>query len=162
MENRRNRNPQGLVVLMVGWSLLTDFDAIKRAGVPILRSLNIRLRLKQQAREQGIYDIRYTILDWISVTPISPRDRIAFCLCLTNLQSSVANLKSYASGYDQHHLQVVALVQPSFPVISNCGYAKRLKDENPSLQACCAPAARGRLGFRFPLHLNNHLHRSYF
>jgi hypothetical protein len=39
---------------MVGWSLLTDFDAIKRAGVPILRSLNIRFRLKQQAHEQGI------------------------------------------------------------------------------------------------------------
>ena len=40
---------------MVGWSLLTDFDAIKRAGVPILRSLNIRFRLKQQARKQGIF-----------------------------------------------------------------------------------------------------------
>jgi hypothetical protein len=34
---------------MVDWSLLTDFVAIKRAGVPILRSLNIQYRLKQQA-----------------------------------------------------------------------------------------------------------------
>jgi hypothetical protein len=43
---------------MVGWSLLTDFGAIeraaiKRARVPILRSLNIQVRLKQQARKQG-------------------------------------------------------------------------------------------------------------
>ena len=52
--NRPQYQPvaQGLVALMVGWSLLTDFDAIKRAGVPILRSLNIRFRLKQQARKQ--------------------------------------------------------------------------------------------------------------
>ena len=38
---------------MAGWSLLTDFDATKRAGVPILRSINIRFRLKQQASERG-------------------------------------------------------------------------------------------------------------
>ena len=44
-----NTSSFGIVALMVGWSLLTDFDAIKRAGVPILRSLNIRFRLKQQA-----------------------------------------------------------------------------------------------------------------
>ena len=39
---------------MVCWSLLTDFDAMKRAGVPISRSLNIQFRLKQQARMQGV------------------------------------------------------------------------------------------------------------
>jgi hypothetical protein len=39
----------GLVALIVGWSLLTDSGAIKLAGVPILRSLNIPFRLKQQA-----------------------------------------------------------------------------------------------------------------
>jgi hypothetical protein len=44
---------RGLVALMVGWSLLTDFNAIKRAGVPILRLLNIPFRLKQQARPSG-------------------------------------------------------------------------------------------------------------
>ena len=43
---------RGRVVLIVGWSLLTDFVAIKRAGVPIWRSLNIQYRLKQHAREQ--------------------------------------------------------------------------------------------------------------
>ena len=36
---------QRLVALRVGWSLLTDFDAMQRAGVPILRSLNIQFRL---------------------------------------------------------------------------------------------------------------------
>ncbi len=44
----------GLVALIVGWSLLTDFGAIKRAGVPILRSLNIQYRLKQQPLRCGI------------------------------------------------------------------------------------------------------------
>jgi hypothetical protein len=48
---------RGLVALMVGWSLLTDTGDIKRAGVPILRSLNIRYRLKQQARERRIGDV---------------------------------------------------------------------------------------------------------
>ena len=47
---------------MVGWSLLTDFDAIKRAGVPILRSLNIRFRLKQQARERGTISLGIPLL----------------------------------------------------------------------------------------------------
>jgi hypothetical protein len=39
---------------MVGWPLLADLIAIKRAGVPILRSLNIRYRLKQQALTLGV------------------------------------------------------------------------------------------------------------
>jgi hypothetical protein len=33
---------------------MTDFGAIERAEVPILRSLNIQYRLKQQVRKQGI------------------------------------------------------------------------------------------------------------
>ncbi len=39
----------GLVALIVDWSLLTDLEDIKRAGVPILRSLKIQFRLLQQA-----------------------------------------------------------------------------------------------------------------
>jgi hypothetical protein len=40
---------EGCVDLVVGWSLLTDTDAIERAGVPILRLLIIQYRLKQHA-----------------------------------------------------------------------------------------------------------------
>ena len=42
----------GLVALKVDWTLLSDVNAIKRAGVPILHSLNIQYRPKQHAREQ--------------------------------------------------------------------------------------------------------------
>jgi hypothetical protein len=48
----RDPSARGLVALMVGWPLLADLIAIKRAGVPILRSLNIQYRLKQQALAQ--------------------------------------------------------------------------------------------------------------
>ena len=43
--------PKGRVALIVGWSLLTDFVAIKRAGVPIIRSLNILYPLKKHSLE---------------------------------------------------------------------------------------------------------------
>ena len=41
---------RGLVALIVGWSRLTDFGVSKRAGVPILRLINIQYRLEQQTR----------------------------------------------------------------------------------------------------------------
>ncbi len=72
---------------MVGWSLLTDFDAIKRAGVPILRSLNIRFRLKQQAREQGIYDLR---LDFRDANLTKRSD----CVLSLSYQSSIISRQS--------------------------------------------------------------------
>ncbi|MFN8741358.1 MAG: hypothetical protein ACK5YR_15640, partial [Pirellula sp.] len=44
----------GIVALFVGWSLLTDFAAIKQAGVPIQRLLITQFRLKQQSLTQLI------------------------------------------------------------------------------------------------------------
>ena len=42
---------RGRVAFMVGWPLLADLSTNTRAGVPMLRLLNIRYRLKQQPHE---------------------------------------------------------------------------------------------------------------
>jgi hypothetical protein len=38
---------------MGGWSLLTDTDAMKRAGVPILRLMNVLVVLFPRAQSEG-------------------------------------------------------------------------------------------------------------
>ena len=79
---------------MVGWPLLADLIAIKRAGVPILRSLNIRYRLKQQARERGIYDLRFKIADFRLDFRVADLTKRSDCVLSLSYQSSIISRQS--------------------------------------------------------------------